>query len=401
MVGSRIFVHDLCGHPFQLQLSKELARRGHTVRHVYSARFETGKGDLAVPDELADRLEIVAADEGSAFVKYSVPGRIRSEVRYGRQVAALARRFEPDVALTANDPLIAKLIMGRSLTCPWIVWEQDLIFKIVERLDLGLSVVSKLAAWVVERLERRSLAWADHVVCISADFVDELAAIGVDRAKTTVIENWAPLDEIRPLPRPTPWQQEHGFEGRELLIYSGTLGLKHDPELLAVLAEQLAADGRATDVVVISEGVGADYLAEQQAERGLDNLHLLPFQPYERLGEVLSAATGLVVLLEAEAGAMSVPSKVLSYLSAGRPILGSIPAENMASRQLEASGAAFLSRPGDHGGFVDGARALLDAPDLDGRGRAARAFAEERFGIDAIGDRFASVLRLDRTQPAA
>ena len=30
----RVLVHDFAGHPFQIDLSRALARRGHTVRHV-------------------------------------------------------------------------------------------------------------------------------------------------------------------------------------------------------------------------------------------------------------------------------------------------------------------------------------------------------------------------------
>ena len=32
-----IQVHDFSGHPFQAELSRELATRGHSVDHVYSA----------------------------------------------------------------------------------------------------------------------------------------------------------------------------------------------------------------------------------------------------------------------------------------------------------------------------------------------------------------------------
>ena len=42
----RIVVNDYSGHPFQIELSRELARRGHKVLHLYSAEFQTPKGDL-------------------------------------------------------------------------------------------------------------------------------------------------------------------------------------------------------------------------------------------------------------------------------------------------------------------------------------------------------------------
>lgn len=42
----KVLVHDYSGHPFQAQLSRSLARRGHTVVHSSCAAYVSGKGDL-------------------------------------------------------------------------------------------------------------------------------------------------------------------------------------------------------------------------------------------------------------------------------------------------------------------------------------------------------------------
>ena len=42
----KILVHDYAGHPFQVQLSRELASRGHTVRHAYAGGLQTPRGEL-------------------------------------------------------------------------------------------------------------------------------------------------------------------------------------------------------------------------------------------------------------------------------------------------------------------------------------------------------------------
>ena len=54
-----------------------------------------------------------------------------------------------------------------------------------------------------------------------------------------------------------------------------------------------------------------------------------------------------VVLLERSAGAFSVPSKTLSYLCAGRPVVGLMPAENLAAevRYLQGPGRVSFERP--------------------------------------------------------
>ena len=86
---------------------------------------------------------------------------------------------------------------------------------------------------------------------------------------------------------------------------------------------------------------------------------LLPLQPIERLREVLATADVAVSVIEPDAGAFSVPSKVQSYLCAGRAVLLAAPAGNLAARVVRAQAAGVVIEPEDRAGFVrGGARAL-------------------------------------------
>ena len=128
-----------------------------------------------------------------------------------------------------------------------------------------------------------------------------------------------------------------------VIVYAGTLGLKHQPAVLLDLANSLA-DRPDVKLIVASEGLGADWLREHDHDRRLVQL---PFQPYDDLPLMLAAADVLVVLLEADAGTFSVPSKVLTYHCAGRAILGAMPAENLASRNIARVGSGVVTAPGD------------------------------------------------------
>ncbi|CAM5683349.1 hypothetical protein SALBM311S_07147 [Streptomyces alboniger] len=111
--------------------------------------------------------------------------------------------------------------------------------------------------------------------------------------------------------------------------------------LLVRLAERLRDRGTPVRLVVVNDGPAVPVLREAAAARGVE-LTLLPFQPYERLPEVLGAGDLLVVLLAADAGEFWVPSKTLSYLCAGRPVLGLMPADNLASQLLHQAGSGRL-----------------------------------------------------------
>jgi glycosyltransferase involved in cell wall biosynthesis len=120
---------------------------------------------------------------------------------------------------------------------------------------------------------------------------------------------------------------------------------------------------------------------------------LFGFQPYEDLPDMLATADIVLVLLEPEAGAFSVPSKVLTYHCAGRPILGAMPAENLASRIIESNRSGIVVEPDDAAAFVAAAHLLVDDPDLRATmGRSGRRYAETTFDIERIGDRFVEVL---------
>ena len=388
----RVVVHDYAGHAFPAQLARSLAGRGHDVLHLQLASFVSGKGRVEREPGDPPSLEFDRVDLGGEFAKYDVRRRIVHERRIGAELTARIAEFRPDVVLS-NAPLLVQARVQtavRGLGAGFVFWQQDVISAAARRvLGHRSGVLGAAAEQAVAPLERRLLRRSDGVVVIAEDFLPLLRRWGVDEARVAVIENWGPLDELPDLPRENAWATEHGLEGKTVFLYSGTLGFKHDPSLLLELARW--ASRRDALVLVVSEGPGAAWLAEHATPD--DALRLLPYQPYERLPEVLASADVLVAVLEPEAGSFSVPSKVLTYLCAGRPLLAALPEDNLAARVIERSGGGIVVPPRDVQAFVTAAEELLADP---GRrtelGRSARAYAERAFDLAAITDRFEQVL---------
>src|SRR5262249_9939511 len=122
-------------------------------------------------------------------------------------------------------------------------------------------------------------------------------------------------------------------------------------------------------------------------------LMLLPLQPMEVFPDMLGSADVLVALLENDAGPFSVPSKVLTYLCAGRPVLLSAPSDNLSSRVVQGAGAGMCVPAGDKEAFVAAAARLRNEHRMrTDMGASARAYAEGTFDIAAITDRFEKML---------
>lgn len=393
----RILVHDYSGHPFQLELSRWLARQGHETLHLYSAGISTPRGAVGRAEADAPCLAIESVGAAEQPVdKYDIPRRLRQERAYGRALARRAAAFAPDVVLSGNcSPHIQRILQQacRRQGARFVYWLQDLYADATQRfLARRSALLARLVAPALRAFEARALKRSDAVVAITEDFRAVLIERGVAADKITVIENWAPLAEVTPRDRHNAWSAAQGLDNNFVLLYAGTLGLKHNPDLLAGLARAFA-DDPATRVVVVSQGLGREFLEMAKQAEGLDNLLLLDWQPFEQLPEVLASADVLLAILEPEAGRFAVPSKVLTSLCTARPILAAIPPENLAARTLEAAGGGLCVAPGDGEGFVAAARRLREDEALRrDLGGAGRAYAERTFDIERIGQRFLSVL---------
>lgn len=390
----RVLVHDFSGHPFQAQLSRELARRGHDVTHSTCNAYVSGKGRLQAGEGESIRFETVG--DGIVFDKNRFLQRLLLEVRLGVELVRHVRRVRPDVALMSNVQIPTLVIFAAAMALfrqPWVLWHQD-VYSIAVRSFAGakLSRSFRAVAVAFDLAERWTSRRAREVVVIADSFVPVHARWGT-ADKTTVIANWAPLDEIVPVERKNDWAVEHELDDVQTLVYSGTLGLKHDPALLVQLAGAVRDRGRPVRLVVVNEGPAVPVI-EAEAARLDVPLTLLPFQPYERLPEVLGTGDVLVVLLDQQAGAFSVPSKTLSYLCAGRPVVGLMPEENAASGLVRDAGG-HVGRP--ESAALPAAAAWVDdvLGDQDRRDAVsmrARDLAEREFSLAGCADRFEAVL---------
>lgn len=392
----RIVVHDYAGHTFQVQLSRWLAGQGHSVLHLYSADVETPRGRLARTDDDPPGFAVESVSSGRPLDKYALLRRWWQEMDYGDRLARRVVSFRPDVVLSANAPPAVqdRLLKGLGrVGVPLVCWVQDIFSVGVEKLLKGKPAPLRWAAQrFVDRAELGTMRASAGLVVIAPEFLPILAARGVRHPHSTVVENWAPHGEIRARPKDNPWSRAHGLADRFVFLCAGTVGMKHNPAHLANLARAFRGD-ESVRVVVISQGLGRIWLEGVKAAEGLDNLVLLDFQPFEALSDVMAAADVTVVLLEAYAGALSVPSKVYSYFCAGRAVAGAVPTANLARRLIEHERAGLCVDPADEAGFVAAARRLRDEPELRA-GMAANqlAYAAHAFDIDRIGARFTAVL---------
>jgi glycosyltransferase involved in cell wall biosynthesis len=370
------------------------------VLHLYFADLQAPKGQLAAQPGDSPNFHVAGISTGRVFDKQQFLKRRFLEAKVGELMAARAAAFAPDVLVSCNMPLDAERRLYRTCAARgagFVVWLQDIISKATYHfLNERLGLLGRLIGRHYLRLQMSLLGASDAIIAISDKFRRPLEEWHIDARKIAVIPNWAPLSEISPAAKDNHWARQQRLHDRPVALYTGTLGLKHDPELLLRLAQ--ASGGSGLEVVVVSEGAGPNWLAQRKAELGVGNLTLLPFQPMERYSEVLGAGDILIAMIGREAAGFSVPSKILSYLAAAKPVVASIAADNDAAATIRAADAGIVVEPGDVAGFCNGVRRLAsDAAERRRLGGNARRFAERQFDAEAkavqFEEIFAAILR--------
>jgi glycosyltransferase involved in cell wall biosynthesis len=389
-----LYIHDYAGHVGQFEVARALAARGHRVLFSYCDLLPTPRGELSSGENLGT-LTVEPIAIGQAIIKKNYFKRQWQDILYARALVRHLKKHRPQVVVSSNNPLIPQWALVRYCRrhgIPVVHWWTD-VYSLAVRHGVAnkLGLPGRLIAWFYEKLEIRLLTRSQAVLAIAEQFRTIADGWGV-KTPLTVIPVAAPTDRILPGPKRNAWSERHGLADTTNVIYCGTLANKHHPELLLELAKRLSGRHEVR-VVVVAEGVGADWLDEQQQAAKLSNLLLLPFQPFEDYPQVLASADIQTTLLNREASAYALPSKVMSQLCAARAQAVFAPRDNQAASLVQAADAGIVYSPEEFDrAFADFENLLADAERRRHYGENGRRFAEDHLSLDSVTGKYEQLL---------
>ena len=250
--------------------------------------------------------------------------------------------------------------------------------------------------WRVGRvIENFTYKHADKIIVISEDFKRNIMAKGVSEDKIVVVYNWVDQNAVVDVPR----QDNKLFDKYVLdrsdfyISYCGNVGLTQNMDMLLEVMESLRLDYPNIHLVIVGEGVYKSHVESVVAERGLENVHLLPFQPYEDISYVFSLADAGLVISKPGVGANSVPSKTWSILSASRPVLVNFD-ENELKGIVETQQCGIFTKAGDKEAFRSSViRLYSDASLCKQMGENGRRFVMQNLTKEVGTQRYVDVIK--------
>ena len=301
----------------------------------------------------------------------------------------------PNVVISYGPPLIGSLIsamIARICGAKLITLVYDIYPDIL--VETGYLQNSVLIT-ALHKLESLIYRFSDRVVVLSNGFRRTLIRDkGVPEDKVMVIPVWLDGRDITPMDRLTPWRREMGIGPEKFVVlYAGTVGMVSGAEVVVDSARSLHTY---SDILFLFVGAGhaKDRVESLARQAGLRNIKFLPFQPRERLSEVQATADVSLVTLAPGRGRTSVPSKVLGYMAASRPVIASVDDDCDTAEVIRQSKCGLIVPPGDGRALADAIRTFYQRPQaLQEAGGAGRAFFLQHYERQTIIRKYIDLIR--------
>ena len=354
----KILVNDYSGHPFLFELSQHLSKK-YKIIHSYAQYFETPKANFNEKSQCKN-LKIVAIKIKQKFKKDNFFSRRSNDVFYGKKIINLIEDQKPKIIICAQvplDPLYEIIKYCKSNKIKTVFWMQDIYSVAISKiLNKKIPLIGRLIGKYYFYLEKKCEHLSDKIIVISPDFKKFLDKESL--SKTKVIENWSPF--IKPkVSKIQYYKRKLNPLNKFCFIYSGTLGYKHNPELFIKIAEKFPN----SIIIVSSKGKFALKL-KKISQRKLLNIKVIDWIDYKHLSSFLSIADVFIVTLDSNASAFSVPSKIYAYLTLGKPILASMPFENLGSKKIKKIKVGYVSKPENIKAFLSYSEKIVKSKNL-------------------------------------
>jgi len=259
-------------------------------------------------------------------------------------------------------------------------------------IELGL-IRNPFMVDFLRRIERFSYRHCHAVTTICDGFRNHICSKGTTKGSVYVIPNWIDTEAVRPQCRLTLFRKELGLDEEHIVcLFAGTVGYVSGADIILDAAEQLRTMKHVC-FVFVGEGPIVPQLKENVAKRGLSNVLFRGFQSRERLSDVQSTSDISLVTLKKGKGMHSVPSKVLGYMAAGRPVIASVDEGSETARQIRSADCGLVARPGDVDALADAIKSLaVDNAECDRLGGNGRIYVEHELAMDQVLERYTKTL---------
>lgn len=280
--------------------------------------------------------------------------------------------YEPSPVTVVLPALLLKRLRGT----PVLFWVQDLW---PESLSATGMVRTPWILALVERMVRFIYRHSDRILIQSQAFRGQVLRLGAPQEKVVYLPNSAEAF-YRPVNLEADAVERKLMPDGFRVVFAGNIGAAQSFETI-IEAATLLRDRPEIQWLVLGDGRMRESAVAEVEFRGLkDRVHFLGRFPPESMPRFFALADVLLVTLKRDpVFAITVPSKLQSYLACGRPIVAALDGEG--ARVLNEAGAGRTCPAEDPQALAAAVLALYDMPkqERERLGVRGRAYFEAEY----------------------
>jgi colanic acid biosynthesis glycosyl transferase WcaI len=281
---------------------------------------------------------------------------------------------------------VAAYLLSKIKRAPFVIKLEDLASEAalatgIMRDGIGLRLARRLESFVYGK--------AKSIVCLCQGFIDCLAGRGVSREKLLLISHWGDTERVRPLERSCRFRPAHNIPGdRFLVLHTGNMGKKQSL-MNAIQAAELIGEEQKVEWLLVGDGEERPLLEQEAATRAPHQLRILPLQPVEILPHMYAEADLLLLNQKSTVEDAVIPSKLQTYMAAGRPIVAAVSARSESARYVHRASCGIVVEPEEPQALAEAVLRLAGDPELRKQlGANGRAYAEAHFTKSAVLEQY-------------
>jgi colanic acid biosynthesis glycosyl transferase WcaI len=385
------------------QLVQELTRRGHSVTVVTDfpnkpagILFAGYRRSVYTRENRSEGFEVVRCF--SFFSRKSwMFTRLLENISFGVTTSlAIFLMPRPDVLYVNTWPIFAAgmVVLAAMLRrIPIVNSVQDVYPESVTsqgRIHPGgilMKMLRELDGWISRN--------SDAVITISERFAQiyrEQRKVAPERVH--IVPNWMDQNGIHWSRNGSHIRQESGIPGSAFLcVYGGNVGVAAAVETLIHMYSCYSLEPRPY-LLIAGGGAMLGKCRALASEIQPNNIRFLNPWPFEKTGAVFEAANILLLPTKGDQSLVSVPSKIISYMLAGKPILALVQPGSDVAALIETAHCGWViapDRPDILAAKVEEIGSMNRA-DLKRLGTAGRSYALKNLTRDVCAPRVVAIL---------
>jgi len=363
--------HDVSvftGFPFAPVWKRRAEDRGQFARTEHTDGATVHRLTHFIPRRPSSALQRILME--GTFSLLALPAAIAAAIRGGRPDALLYIGAQPALAMLTR--MIAGLFRR-----PYFVNVNDL----AARAALDVRIVAGPLYRLLDAFEFAAYRGAAGASVLCRAFEDALVEHGYPANRIRLIRSPIDIDQIRPVADDGSFRRRYGIPPDAcVILHAGSMGKKQG--LMNVVDAAAAGAENRVLWVFVGDGEDKSSLVDAVQRRGLEGrVRFVPFQRDDELAAMFAAADVLLLNQLRTVKDTVIPSKLLTYMSAGRPVIAAVNAGSQGAEILRDADGGRLVAPEDPQALATAAAwfMALPAEELKGYGARNRAYAAAHF----------------------